>query len=58
MALISFGLGQADIEKGDSAMEMPERFVYRRFQIDTNRINSKNNEQNMNRLERWHSDEK
>lgn len=36
------------------ALPMPGRFVYRFFQIDTNRINSRAQLQNMNRLEEWH----
>lgn len=37
--------------------DMPERFVYVGFQLDTNRINSKQSIANMNRLERWRDDE-
>ncbi|HEX7049481.1 MAG TPA: hypothetical protein VF188_04660 [Longimicrobiales bacterium] len=33
---------------------MPDRFVYRSFQIDTNRINSRGRLQYMNQLEEWH----
>jgi len=35
---------------------MPDRFVYVRLQIDTNRINSRNALPAMNRIERWHQD--
>lgn len=38
------------------SIPMVERFIYRSFQIDTNRINSRGELQNMNRLERWHQD--
>lgn len=37
--------------------DMPERFVYVGFQLDTNRINSKQLLANVNRLERWAEDE-
>lgn len=38
------------------ASEMPQRFVGRSFQIDTNRINASGNLRYMNRLEKWHED--
>jgi hypothetical protein len=34
-----------------------EHFVYRNFQIDTNRINSRGRLENMNLLEKWHGDD-
>ncbi len=34
-------------------MDMPERYVYLRFQIDTNRINTRQQLDNMNQLESW-----
>lgn len=37
--------------------DMPGRELYLRFQIDTNRINSKRGIRNMNCLERWREDE-
>ncbi len=37
-----------------SQIRMVERFIYRSFQIDTNRINSRGRLESMNRLERWH----
>lgn len=37
-------------------LDVPSRFVYLRFQIDTNRINSRNALPAMNRIERWHRD--
>jgi hypothetical protein len=35
-------------------MNMPSRYIYKMFQIDTNRINAKQGLENMNTLERWH----
>ncbi|OGW01436.1 MAG: hypothetical protein A2889_07870 [Nitrospinae bacterium RIFCSPLOWO2_01_FULL_39_10] len=35
-------------------MEMPNRYVYLMFQIDTNRLNSRQNLPFMNKLEQWH----
>ena len=34
-------------------MEMPERFIYRRFHIDANRINAKRKDRNMNKLDEY-----
>lgn len=34
-------------------MEMPDRYVYLKFQIDTNRLNVRQNLPYMNRLEQW-----
>jgi hypothetical protein len=39
-----------------SPFDMPDRFVYVRLQIDTNRINSRNTLPAMNRIEQWHRD--
>ena len=36
-------------------MKNPERDTYLRFQIDTNRINARQNLPNMNLLEKWHN---
>ena len=35
---------------------MPNRYIHTMFQIDTNRINSKQKLENMNLLEKWHED--
>ena len=37
-------------------MKMPDRFIYKSFQIDTNRINSRGGLHSMNQLERWRED--
>ncbi len=37
-------------------MDQTERFLSRMLQIDTNRINSRGNIENMNRLEKWRED--
>ena len=38
-------------------LEMPQRYVYLRFVIDTNRINARGNLLYMNQLEKWHNDD-
>lgn len=40
----------------DPKTGMPDRYVYKMFQIDTNRINARGGLENMNKLERWHND--
>lgn len=34
---------------------MPERYIYKMFHLDTNRINAKQRLDNMNTLEEWHN---
>ncbi len=35
---------------------MPERYIYKAFHIDTNRINARHSLENMNILEKWRND--
>jgi len=37
-------------------MEMPSRYIYKRYQIDTNRINARQKLETMNKLEKWADD--
>ena len=37
-------------------MEMPSRYIYKRYQIDTNRINARQKLETMNKLEKWDDD--
>lgn len=40
----------------DPKTGMPDRYVHKMFQIDTNRINARGGLDNMNKLEKWHND--
>lgn len=40
----------------DPKTGMPDRYVHKMFQIDTNRINARGGLENMNLLEQWHND--
>jgi len=37
-------------------MEMPKRYIYKRYHIDANRINARQNLEAMNKLEKWAED--